>query len=394
MSVTTMPERLGPPVGVTGYWLLNLLEPPRPRRVAESPRASLLVVAVVCVGAFMGQLDASIVSIGLPRMSEQLHVGVNAAEWVSLSYVLTLVALVVPIGTWADAIGRKSLYVGGFAVFTVASAGCAFAPDLAVLCGFRVVQAVGAALMQANSVALIASAVPRERLGRMVGMQAAAQAIGLATGPAVGGVLLAAGSWRWLFLVNVPAGVVGVVTAATLLPRSRGLVSAQPRGLGGFGRFIVAVLRAPRLTRILFASVSGYAMLFGTLIAVPLYLHARGASSAATGLIIATLPIVMGVVAPIAGHFSDRAPQRVARAGISLALVTIVMVAVTRPSGAGLVALLVGVGLGLGTFVPANNRAVMVAAPPGASSTAAGLLNMARGLGTAVGTALAVVAFG
>src|SRR5579862_7184593 len=170
--------QLGPPPGVAGYRLLSLLEPPRPRRIAESPRAPLLVVATVCVGAFMGQLDASIVSVALPRMSHDLHAGVNAVEWVSLSYVLTLVALVVPVGAWADAIGRKSLYVGGFAVFTIASAACAFAPDLVALCGCRVVQAVGAALMQANSVALIASAAPRDRLGRMVGLQAAAQAIG------------------------------------------------------------------------------------------------------------------------------------------------------------------------------------------------------------------------
>ncbi|HVV76970.1 MAG TPA: MFS transporter [Mycobacteriales bacterium] len=390
MPVTVAPERLGPPPGVAGYRLLNLLEPPRPRWIAASRHAPLLVVMTVCVGAFMGQLDASIVSVALPRMSEQLHVGVNAAEWVSLSYVLTLVALVVPIGAWADAIGRKSLYMGGFVVFTIASAACAIAPDVTALCVFRVVQAAGAALMQANSVALIASAVPRERLGRMVGLQAAAQAVGLATGPAVGGLLLAAGSWRWLFLVNLPAGVVGVVTAATLLPRSRDLVPARFNGPRSLGRFVLTVLRAPRLARILAAALAGYATMFGTLVAIPLYLHHRGESSTLTGLIIATLPVVIGVSAPIAGHIADRAPQRVASAGLGLALATLAVIGVVHPAGLALVGYLVVVGVGLGMFTPANNRAVMIAAPLSASSTAAGLLNMTRALGTAFGTAIAV----
>jgi MFS family permease len=373
---------------VAGYRLLKLLEPPRPRRIAESRHAYLRVVITVCVGAFMGQLDSSIVSVALPRMSDQLNIGVNAAEWVSLSYVLTLVALVVPIGSWADSIGRKSLYVAGFAVFTVASAACAFAPDLALLCAFRVVQAVGAALMQANSVALIVGAAPRDRLGRMVGMQAAAQAIGVAVGPVAGGALLAAGSWRWLFLVNVPAGIVGVVAGAVLLPRSRDLA---PRRRLGARILPLDVLRAPKMLTSLLGAFAGYALLLGTLVAIPLYLHGRGHhASALAGLMLATLPVVMGLTAPVAGHFADRSPALVTRGGLAAAVAALAMIARTDPTGLGLVALLGVVGLGLGAFTPANNRAVMLAAPTGTSGAAAGLLNMTRGLGTAVGTAIAV----
>ncbi len=445
MSATGTPERLGPPLGVPGYRLLRLLEPPRPRRIADSPRAALLVVATVCIGAFMGQLDASIVSVALPRMSTDLHSGVNAVEWASLSYVLTLVALVVPIGSWADSIGRKSLYVGGFAVFTVASAACAMAPDLALLCVFRVVQAVGAALMQANSVALIASATPRERLGRMVGLQAAAQAIGLAAGPAVGGALLAVGSWRLLFLVNVPAGLIGVVTAATMLPRSRDLAPARlidPRSVALFvpvvGLTLVAlslvagnsshramalavgalalgvacvfvrrerkapaplvapeVLGAPRMLGGLLSAFVGYVLLFGALVAVPLYLSGRGhASPAAVGLVLAAMPVAIGLAAPIAGHYADRAPALVARTGLAASVLAVVAIVVTQPVGAALAALLGATGLGLGAFTPANNRAIMLAAPAGTSGAAAGLLNMTRGLGTAAGTAIAVILLG
>jgi EmrB/QacA subfamily drug resistance transporter len=441
--VTEQPVRLGPPLGIPAFRLLNLLEPARPNRIARSPRASMLAVATVCVGAFMGQLDASIVSVALPRMSVDLHSSVGAVEWVSLSYVLTLVALVVPIGAWADAIGRKSLYVGGFAVFTLASAACALAPDLAVLCVFRIVQAVGAALMQANSVALIVAVTSRERLGRMIGIQAAAQAIGLAAGPAVGGVLLAAGSWRLLFLVNVPAGVIGLVTAAILLPRSRDLAPARridPCGVLLFVPVVGLVLltlslasqagrretaagvsvaalaslllfvrhqrRSPRplvqpfvlrvtgLRSGLVAAFCGYALLFGTLVVVPLFLtRASARGSAGIGLLVAALPLGIGLAAPIAGRLADHAPGRVARTGLLLASSGLIVLALTRPTGPMLAVLLGVVGVGLGSFTPANNRTVMLAAPAGSSGTVAGLLNMTRGLGTAAGTAVAVLAF-
>jgi EmrB/QacA subfamily drug resistance transporter len=441
--VIEQPIRLGPPPGVPGYRLLNLLEPARPRRVAASAWAPVLAVATVCIGAFMGQLDASIVSVALPRMSTDLHASVGAVEWVSLSYVLTLVALVVPIGTWADAVGRKSLYLAGFGVFAVSSAACAFAPDLAVLCGFRVVQAVGAALMQANSVALIAAIAPRARLGRMVGMQAAAQAIGLAAGPALGGLLLSAGSWRLLFLVNVPAGIIGLATGATLLPRSRDLAPTRrvdPRGIALFipvvGLALLAmslagqagelkaaglaaasafalgavavrhqrrtaaplvqrvVFDAPGLRRGLVAALCGYAVLFGTLVVVPLFLtRVHHLSPTAVGLLVVSLPIGIGIAAPVAGRLADRAPARVARTGLLLAVIAFAVLAGLRPTGATLALVLGVVGLGLGCFTPANNRSLMIAAPPGTSGAVAGLLNMTRGLGTAAGTAIAVLTF-
>ena len=184
--------------GGSAHWFLR--EPARPRWVASSPRAPWLVVGTVCIGAFIGQLDASIVSIALPAIGRDLGGSTGQVEWVALSYLLTLVALVAPIGRLADSVGRKLLYTYGFAVFAAASLGCALAANLIVLDLFRVLQAVGAAMLQANSVALIAVAVPRARLGRAVGVQGAAQAIGLALGPAVGGD----SAWK------TPPGVGGV----------------------------------------------------------------------------------------------------------------------------------------------------------------------------------------
>ena len=177
--------------------------------------------ATVCIGAFMGQLDASIVTVALPRLGRDLHASVGLVEWVALAYLLVLVATVATVGRIADAVGRKLLYVYGFGVFTAGSVLCGLAPTLAVVIAARALQAVGAAMLQANSVALIAEAVPRRLLGRAVGVQGTAQALGLALGPAVGGALLAIGGWRLIFFVNLPAGVIGLALGWFLLPRSR-----------------------------------------------------------------------------------------------------------------------------------------------------------------------------
>lgn len=112
------------------------------------------------------------------------------------------------------------MYLYGFAVFTAASAACGLAPTLAALVGFRVVQAVGAALMQANSVALVTTSAPPGRMRSALGIQAAGQAIGLALGPTIGGALVATLGWRWVFGVNVPIGIAALIVSHYLLPRT------------------------------------------------------------------------------------------------------------------------------------------------------------------------------
>ncbi|HLX78401.1 MAG TPA: MFS transporter, partial [Acidimicrobiales bacterium] len=178
-----------------------LKEPRRLKSIRDRPNAYWYAVGAVCIGAFMGQLDASIVTIAFPSFERAFHAGVGSVTWVGLSYLLALVAFVTIVGRFADMAGRKLLYVYGFAVFTLASFACALAPNLGALVGLRVVQGVGAAMLQANSLAIIRLAVPRGRLGRTIGVQGAAQALGLALGPSVGGALIAAGGWRLIFYV-------------------------------------------------------------------------------------------------------------------------------------------------------------------------------------------------
>ena len=417
--------------------MLLFTESPRPARVRRHPLAPWLVVATVSIGAFMGQLDASIVTLALPRIGRAFSVGPGVAVWVSLSYLLALVCALPVSGHLADRFGRKRLYVQGFAVFALASAACGLAPDLPALVLARVVQGAGAALLQANSVALIRETLEPRDLGRGIGIQGAAQALGLALGPAAGGLLLALGDWRLLFLVNVPAGAAGVLAGVLLLPRSvtllRGrrfdtvgalllpLAIAPPLvaltlahrwgapasiaiAAGGLavGVALVAVERragAPLLDLALLrrrpfpsALASGalaQTALFGALVALPFALAARGIGSVAIGLELAALPIALGICAPFAGRLGARASA----GGLALAGAALMALAFADTTAARL-AMLALAGAGLGAFVPANNASVMRAAPAGRAAEIGGVLNMTRAIGTALGVALAGLLYG
>lgn len=139
-------------IGTRSWTSLLARERPRPEAIRSRPGAWWLAVATVCFGAFMGQLDASIVTLTYGSLRTEFGTSLAAIEWVSLAYLLTLVALLIPVGRLSDAHGRKLFYLYGFVVFTGASAACGLAPSLAALVVFRVVQAVGAAMMQANRV--------------------------------------------------------------------------------------------------------------------------------------------------------------------------------------------------------------------------------------------------
>jgi EmrB/QacA subfamily drug resistance transporter len=420
-----------------------LREPRRPAAIRESPRAHWFVVGTVCIGAFMGQLDASIVTVALPTMGRDLQVSLGAVEWVALAYLLVLVATVATVGRIADAVGRKLLYVYGFGVFTAGSVLCGLAPTLPVLIAARVLQAIGAAMLQANSVALIAEAMPPSMLGRAIGVQGSAQALGLALGPAVGGILLSLAGWRLIFLVNLPAGVIGLALGWFLLPRSRSrrhlgapdvlgavllalaamgplvylslaaregyangvLLACLAAGIAaavGFARrerrvvaplIDLSVLRRRGLPSGLGSGLVSYLALFGALFIVPYYLSADRDTTTLIGLQLAVLPIAIGITAPLAGRLVNRVGARPLTSG-GLILVAAGMLGIAAMHDTpGILIGLALMGVGLGFFTPANNAAVMSASPPGHAGVTGGVLNMTRGLGTALGVALAGALF-
>lgn len=409
------------------------VERPRPDFVREHRLAGWFAVATVCFGAFIGQLDASITTLAFPAMQRQFERQLAAVQWVSLAYLITLVGLLPAAGRIADANGRKLMYLYGFAVFTGASVACGFAPGLGWLIVFRVVQAIGATMLQANSVALVVTSVTRDKMRAALGIQSAAQAIGLAAGPVIGGVLVSTLGWRWIFWITLPFGVIGLVSGWFLLPRTRerttlqrfdlaGLVtllaaaaavllgvsglSGLPMPLWVAGALLVGGLLAgvgflrwestavdplvrPSLLRPravwlgLIGALCGYLVLFGPLTLLPQMFGSRGG----LGLMLSCLPLGFGVAAVLVQRLLParlRAGGRaVIGAAVATAAVAVLALVVFRPFGPA--ALLFPTGLGLGVFIPANNTTIMSAIPARLSATGGGLVNVARSLGTALG---------
>ncbi|MEX5634834.1 MFS transporter [Parafrankia sp. FMc2] len=420
-----------------------LREPARPARVRESPAASVLAVGAVCIGSFLGQLDASIVTVALGEIRADLGISVGLATWVSLAYLVTLVASIAALGRLADMAGRKLLSLYGFALFTLASAGAALAPGVGILLACRVAQALGAAMLQANSVALIATTVRPQRLTAALGAQGAAQAFGLSLGPLAGGLLLELGGWRWIFWAHIPAGLLGLVLGVLLLPRTHQRAPRAPFDWPGLGLLVPAVsavllalsaaaslsgpVAAPAVAALvlvavlcavlfarrearadhpmvdlavvgcrgiglrLLAGALSFLVLFGLLLTIPQHSEA---SALAVGLLLAVLPVSIGLAAPVASTLVTRFGARAVTVGAMLCVAAGLLLLAAGGSGpaVGLPALML-VGCGLGLFTPSNNAAIMSVVPAWQSGMASGVVNMTRGLGTALGVSVSALAY-
>src|SRR3954470_3557285 len=178
-------------------------------------------LAAVSVGLFMIMLDNPVVNVALPSMRASLHMTLSELEWVVAGYALTFAAFMLTGGKLADYVGRRRIFMIGLAVFTGASLACGFAPNGGFLIGARVVQGLGGALMNPATLSIItATFAPRER-GRAIGIWAGISALALAIGPLVGGLLTEHVNWNWIFFINVPVGIAGLLFAPILIAESR-----------------------------------------------------------------------------------------------------------------------------------------------------------------------------
>ncbi|HEY7418375.1 MAG TPA: MFS transporter, partial [Ktedonobacteraceae bacterium] len=195
---------------------------PQERRSQVQPGAETAgkwsVLIIVAIGVFMATLDSSIVNISLPTVAHAFGVPLNGmVEWVIIAYLVTTTAVLLTAGRLADMIGRKAVWIAGLILFTGSSALCGLAPSLIFLVSARALQGVGGALLMAISPAMLTMAFPASERGRALGINAINVALGVSVGPVLGGIITTSLSWRWIFYVNVPVGIIGLILTLRIL---------------------------------------------------------------------------------------------------------------------------------------------------------------------------------
>src|SRR5207248_1903524 len=190
-------------------------------------------LGAVAFGLFMIMLDNTIVNVALPAIEHSLHMSISSLEWIVTAYALTFAALLITGGKLGDMFGRRKMFIVGLVVFTLASLACGLAPSAGFLIGARAVQGIGAALMNPATLSIIVATFPPKERGQAIGIWAGVSALALAIGPLGGGLIVENLNWNWIFYVNVPVGVLGIVVSQFAIPESRDTSAEQSIDLPG-----------------------------------------------------------------------------------------------------------------------------------------------------------------
>ncbi len=399
-----------------------------------------LVMSAIAMGIFLATIDGSIVNVALPTLSAELNTDFATVQWVVLVYLLTLTTLQAVVGRLADMYGRKILYNSGFIVFTVGSLLCGLAPTVGWLIAARIVQGAGGALILALGMAIITDAFPPGERGRALGISGSIVSIGIVTGPTLGGLIIENLSWHWIFFVNVPIGILGTYLAWRNIPQTRppggqvfdfggaatlcvfllafllGLTTGQRQGFTSpqaLGLFVVAVfflatfivlqrrhpqpIIPPSLFRIeLFRVNIITGLLVFIAIAVialmPFYLElGLGYSVQQVGLLVAVVPIGLGITSPISGLLSDRFGSRpISVMGLVVVVASFLLLSTlsAETTAIGFMLRYLPVGIGVGLFQSPNNSAIMGSVPRERLGVSSSLLAITRSMGQTVGFAV------
>ena len=410
------------------------------------PIHSGMVLTGLSLAILLSQLGTNVINVALPTLVKDLGVDFGSVQWVVVSYLLVVTALIVGVGRFGDQLGKKRLYLWGLVVFMAASVLCALSANLPMLIAGRAGQGLGGAILMALSFAFVGEVFPRERTGFAMGVLSTMVSFGIALGPSLGSLALAAFGWQAVFWVNLPFGLLAFLLVGRYLPNavdaprhpvpaarfdwlgtillaltlgaySLAMTFSGRQGFGsplvlqlGLGALVGLVLflavevkaRAPLVKLSMFGnallsssmvmSVLVYAVMMATLVLGPFYLSkALGLDTRMVGLVMTIGPLAAAIMGVPAGAVADRIGAKLAMV-VGLALFTVgafVMSWVSHDGGvATYVVAILFVSVGLAFFQTPNNTAVMADARPEQRGLVSGLLALARNLGLITGASL------
>lgn len=418
------------------------LSPPLHDGLPTRQRIAALIALSLAVA--MANLDTAITNTALPTIGSSIGADPASVIWVVNAYQLAMVATLLPFASLGEILGHRRIYIAGLILFTASSLACGIAGSLPALAAARALQGIGAAAIMSVNTALIRFAYPARLLGRGVGLNALVVAVSFTVGPTVASAILSVTSWHWLFLINVPIGLLSVALAVRTLPitdRARhdfdvvaallcagcfallilGLGTVAHDGLSPTVRaewivaavFGYALLKrqahhpAPLLAADLFrrpvfslsaaTSVCSFATQGLAFVSLPFFLQAGlGHSQVDTGFLMTPWPVVVAIMAPVAGRLADRYPAGILGT-IGLLLLCIGMASLAMlppaPSTLDIVWRMMMCGAGFGFFQAPNLKALMGSAPAERSGGASGIVATARLLGQTLGAALVALCF-
>lgn len=419
---------------------------------SSGERNPWLILIVLCGAIFMLLLDTTIVNVAQQKIKEGLNADLSQIQWILDSYILAFAVLMLSFGRLGDIYGRKKMFVTGMVVFTAASGLCGVSDWIANLVGIsgatalivaRVLQGIGGALMMPQTLSLITIAFPPQKRGAAMGVWGSVVALGAVLGPLLGGYIVTDYPWEWVFLINIPIGIIAVLATLAIVPESRDPLASGKLDWGGLVfsalaifALVYALIEGPRfgwmspqtiglllvsaavftlfvwwerrvadpmvklelfgIRNFWVANVIGLAVpfgLFGIFFPMTLFLQgALGMSPLEAGLTMMPMSLMLMFVAPLSGRLSDRVGARwILTTGLTLVSVGIVLitsnVSTTTNWRALLPALLItGTGMGM-TFAPMT-AAAMSRVPPRISGSASGILNTSRNVGQLLGIAV------
>lgn len=399
------------------------------------------VLVAVGSGVFLATIDGSIINVSLPTLVRAFQTNFAMVQWVVLGYLLTVTTTMLSFGRVGDIFGKKKVYLLGYVVFLLGSALCGLSMSVFWLIAFRVIQAVGAAMIMALGAAILTEAFPPRERGKAMGLIGAIVSVGIAIGPALGGIIIGGLSWRWIFYVNLPVGIMGTFMVGRYIPNFRpggrqsfdywgslilftGLLSLllaltfgqlhgflEPAVLMIFAFSLVFLLvflilekrlAQPVIDLKLFRNslfsmnlATGFicfVALAGVLILIPFYLEdILGYDTVHVGLLMGIVPVMMGLSSPLSGLWSDRVGSRPITV-IGLFVLAAGYLAATTLTGhttaLGYAGRMFALGLGMGIFISPNNSAIMGAASRRQLGVVSGLMAITRTLGQTVGVAI------